>query len=163
MTFSSGSLLVTWPAMANSLNRNLTDCLVVLGREHYPSNRKWDDEANRTVFVTGGFGANADTNGNALYVRDRDGKTWRAEGYMVERFVREVPEDEQAVPYVVTVMSEQGVESYEVMVNTPIAAVLHILKTFGWSDLPYRLSDQRDDLLINVKGVEYVLSPKMKR
>ena len=82
---------------------------------------------------------------------------------MVERFLREVPEDERAVPYIATVMSEQGVESYEVMVNTPIAAVLHILKTLGWSDLPYRLSDQHDDLLIEVKGAEYVLSAKMKR
>jgi len=32
-----------------------------------------------------------------LYVRDRDGKSWRAESYMVERFIREVPEDERAV------------------------------------------------------------------
>ena len=149
--------------MANSLNRNLTDCFVVLGREHYPSDPKWDGEASRTVFVTGGFGANADTGGNALYVRDRDGESWRAEGYMVERFIREVPEDERAVPYIVTVMSEQGVESYEVQAMTPIAAVLQILKTCGWSDLPYRLSDQHDDLLIEVKGVEYVLSAKMKR
>ena len=82
---------------------------------------------------------------------------------MVERFLREVPEDERAVPYIATVMSEQGVESYEVMVNTPIAAVLHILKTLGWSDLPYRLGDQHDDLLIEVRGVEYVLSATMKR
>jgi len=149
--------------MANSLNRNLTDCLVVLGREHYPSDPKWDGEASRTVFVTGGFGANTDTSGNALFVRDRDGKSWRAEGYMVERFVREVPEDERKIAYIVTVMSEQGVESYEVMVKTPIAAVLHILKTLRWSDLPYRLSDQHDDLLIVVKGVEHVLSAKMKR
>jgi len=136
---------------------------VVLGREHYPTDPKWNDEASRTVFVSGGFGANADTNGNALFVRDRDGKSWRAEGYMVERFVREVPEGERAVPYIVTVMSEQGVESYEVMVNTPIAAVLHILKTLGWSDLPYLLSDQHDDLMVTVKGAEHVLSAKMKR
>ena len=149
--------------MANSLNRNLTDCLVVLGREHYPSDPKWDGEASRTVFVTGGFGANASTSGSALFVRDSDGRTWRAEGYMVERFIREVPEDERAVPYIVAVMSEQGAESYEVMVNTPIAAVLHILKTLGWSDLPYRLSDQHDDLLIDVRGAEHVLSAKMKR
>ena len=123
--------------MANSLNRNLTDCLVVLGREHYPSDPKWDGEASRTVFVTGGFGANADTGGNALYVRDSDSKSWRAEGYMVERFVREVPEDEREIPYIVTVMSEQGVECYEVKAKARIVAVLHILKTLGWSDLPY--------------------------
>ena len=145
--------------MANSLNRNLTDCLVVLGREHYPSDPKWNDEASRTVFVTGGFGANADTGGNALYVRDRDGKSWRAEGYMVERFIREVPKDERAVPYTVTVMSANGVESHEATARTPIAAVLSLLTRFGWDGLPYRLSDEHDDALITVEGVDYILSP----
>jgi hypothetical protein len=149
--------------MANSLNRSLTNCLVILGREHYPSDPKWDGEANRTVFVSGGFGANADTSGSALFVRDGDGKSWRAEGYMVERFVREVPVDEREITYIVNVMSEHGVASHEVKATTPLAAVLDILKTLGWSDLPYRLSDQHDDLLIEVKGAEYVLSARTKR
>jgi hypothetical protein len=148
--------------MANSLNRNLTDCLVVLGREHYPTDPKWNDEASRTVFVSGGFGANADTSGNALYVRDRDGKSWRAEGYMVERFIREVPEDERQLLYVVTVMSTEGVESYEMWSKTPTGAVRSVIQVRGWDGIGYRMGEEHDDALITVEGVDYVVSPKKK-
>jgi len=52
---------------------------------------------------------------------------------------------------------------HEAKANTPTPAVLHILKTLASSDFPYRLSDQHDDLLVTVKGVEHVLSAKMIR
>jgi len=149
--------------MANSLDRDLEHCEVVLGREHFPAAEgKWDDEKNRTVFVTGGFGASASSNGNALFVRGTDGVVFRAEGWMVERFVRQVPEDERQILYVVTVMSTEGVESYEMWSMTPTGAVSSVLQVRGWDGINYRMGEEHDDALITVEGVDYVLHPKKK-
>lgn len=149
--------------MANALNRDLENCEVILAREYYPEDEpQWAEEAQRTVFVTGGFGAAASTNGNALFVRQNDGTSFRAEGYMVEKFVREVPEDERAITYVVNVMSEQGVETYEVSAVTTTNATSQVLQQLGWGLLPHRFGVTHDDVLIEVDGVEYALSPKKK-
>lgn len=149
--------------MANALNRDLENCEVVLAREYYPeSEPQWDEEAQRTVFVTGGFGAAASTNGNALFVRQSDGTSFRAEGYMVERFIREVPETEREVVYVVNVMSPSGVQSHQVSALTTTNATSQVLQQLGWGSLPHRMGLTHDDVLIEVDGVEYALSPKKK-
>jgi len=148
--------------MANSLNRDLNNCLVVLGREHYPDDPKWDDEENRTVLTTGGFGCNASTMGGAIFVRDRWGKSWRAEGHQVERCIREVPEDERAIPFIVNVMSPAGVETYEVTAVTDTNATHQVLAIKGWENLPRSIGMTHDDTLIEVDGVEYAIAPKAK-
>lgn len=149
--------------MANSLNRDLNNCEVVLRRDAYPEdNSIWDNEKNRTVFVTGGFGSSAEANGSALFVRDNRGNTWRAEGHMVERLVRVVPAEQQAIIYIVTVMSPTGVETYEVSAITPSSANTEVLKMKGWEHLSHRIGDKADDILIEIDGASHILSPKMK-
>ena len=149
--------------MANSLDKDLNNCLVILGRKYYPEGEpQWDDEENRTVFVTGGFGANPKTNGNALFVRGNDGKSFRAEGYMVEKFVREVPEDEREIAYIVTVMSVNGVETHEVSAINTIRAISKTLELKGWGSFPQKMGDDHDDAMMEVDGVDYIIKPKMK-
>jgi len=150
--------------MANSLNRELKGCEVVIAREYYKDadDPKWDDEQNRTVLVTGGFGSHASTNGSTLFVRDRWGKSWGAKGYQVERFVREVPEEERHIRFIVNVMSPEGVQSYEVMAETSTTATNKIINDLGWGSLPHRIDPSHDDTLIEIEGVEYIVSPKMK-
>ena len=147
--------------MANSLNRELEGCEVILRRSDYPDDPTWNEEANRTVLVVGGFGASAKSNGNALFVRDRWGKSWRAEGYMVEWLVREVPADERDITYIVTVMSDEGLESFEVEALTTSIANNKVIEMKGWKFLPRRIGNH-DDTFVNVDGVEYAVSPKMK-
>jgi hypothetical protein len=149
--------------MANSLNKDLNNCLVVLGRAHYPANEpEWENEENRTVLVYGGFGASPEAMGGALFVRDNKGNTWRAEGHMVERLIREVPVNEQAITYIVTVMTPDGVETHEVSAITPTSATREVLELRGWGSLPHRIGDSADDILIEIDGSSYILSPKMK-
>lgn len=148
--------------MANSLNRDIEFCEVILGREHYPDDPKWNDEMNRTVLVTGGFGCHPTTNGGALFVRDRWGKSWRAEGHQVAQFIREVPEDQRGIPFIVNVMSESGVETYEVIAVTDTSATHQVLANKGWEHLPRRIGMEHDDTLIEVDGVEYAIAPKAK-
>jgi len=149
--------------MANSLDKNLLNAEVVLGRNNYPADEpQWDDEQNRTVLVTGGFGSSAESNGNALFVRGRDGVSFRAEGWMVERYIRLVPEDERQLLYVVTVMSTEGVETHEIWSKTPTGAVQSVIQVRGWDGIGYRMSEDHDDALITVEGVDYIISPKKK-
>jgi hypothetical protein len=49
--------------------------------------KSFQDEASRTVDVTGGFGSNAHTNGTALFVRFLDGTTGHYRGEDVEKFI----------------------------------------------------------------------------
>lgn len=147
--------------MANSLDRELEGCEVVLRRSDYPDDPKWNEEAQRTVFVVGGFGASSKSNGNALFVRDRWGKSFRAEGWMVESFVREVPLEERDITYIVTVMSNEGLESFEVEAPTTSIANNKVIEMKGWKFLPHRIGNH-DDTFVNVDGVEYAVSPKMK-
>lgn len=114
------------------------------------------------MFVTGGFGANASTGGNALFVRGNDGKSFRAEGYQVERLVREVPEGEREITYVVTVMSLNGVETHEVSALNTIKAISKTLELKGWGSLPQKMGVDHDDAMMEVDGVDYIIKPKMK-
>jgi|SRR5450756_1432423 len=149
--------------MANSLNRDINNCVVVLKREYYPDDEpQWDDEDNRTVFVTGGFGADPKTGGNALFVRGNEGTSWRAEGYMVERLVREVPEDEREIIYIVTVMSVNGVETHEVSATTTLRAVSKTLELKGWGSFPQKMGVDHDDAMMEVDGVDYIIKPRVK-
>lgn len=150
--------------MANSLDRDISNCEVVIAREHYKDtgDDKYNDEQNRTVFVTGGFGASAHTNGNALIVRGKDGKSFRAEGWMVEKFVREVPKEEREIAYIVNVMSPEGVHTYDVMAETTTSATHKVLDELGWANLPRHIGLQDDHTYIEVDGVEYAISPKIK-
>jgi len=149
--------------MANSLNRDLNNCEVVLRRDAYPEgNSTWDEEKNRTVFVTGGFGANPKTNRNALFVRGRDGVSFRAEGYQVERLVREVPEDEREIIYIVTVMWVNGVETHEVSALNTIKAISKTLELKGWGSFPQKMGVDHDDAMMEVDGVDYIIKPRMK-
>ncbi|PKQ16736.1 MAG: hypothetical protein CVT67_02900 [Actinobacteria bacterium HGW-Actinobacteria-7] len=149
--------------MANSLDRDIEFCEVVLGREFYPDDEpSWDTEENRTVFCYGGFGSSSEANGSALFVRDHKGNTWQARGHMVERLVREVPEDERAITYIVTVMSPAGVETYEVSAITPNSANTEVLKMKGWEHLTHTLGDKADGVLIDIEGINHILSAKMK-
>lgn len=98
-----------------------------------------------------------------MYVRGNDGKVFRAEGHMVQKFIRRVPEDETGIAYVVTVMSPSGVETHEVVANSPTAANYKVMDELGWLQLPHRADESHDDILVQVDGAEIVLSPKMKR
>lgn len=149
--------------MANSVGRNIDNCEVVLKREYYPEDEpQWNSEEARTVFVSGGFGTNPDTSGNAIFCRGKDGKTFRGEGYMVERFIREVPEDERDLIYVVNVMSVNGVETHDVMAPSTTTATHQVLDSKGWGNLPRRIGVEHDDTLIEVDGVEYAVTVKLK-
>jgi hypothetical protein len=150
--------------MANSLNMDLTHCIVVLKRSQYPAaESKWDDEENRTVFVTGGFGAASNSTSDAMFVRGSDGVVFCVAGWMVERFVRRVPDAEAGIAYVVAVMRDDGVLTSEVVANSPIAAVYKVMDELGWMHLPHttRVIDD-DDILVQVEGATVVLSAKAK-
>ena len=67
--------------MANSLKIELEGKTVVLNKKYYKG-----DEIDRTVVVTGGFGASPITTGTALTVIFvKDGDTCRAEGPEVQK------------------------------------------------------------------------------
>lgn len=67
--------------MANTLNADLTDKVVVLSSDYIKG-----DERARRFLVTGGFGALPHTSGNALVGTFLiDGEKARMEGYMVEK------------------------------------------------------------------------------
>tara|TARA_Y100000034_G_scaffold25708_1_gene30458 strand:+ start:3003 stop:3563 length:561 start_codon:yes stop_codon:yes gene_type:complete len=68
--------------MANTLNQELTGKYVVLRKKIYED--IFPQEEDRVFFVTGGFGANKNAMGNALYgVLVSTGSEFRAEGYHV--------------------------------------------------------------------------------
>ena len=81
---------------------------------------------------------------------------------MVERYIRLVPENERQLLYVVTVMSTEGVETHEIWSKTPTGAVQSVIQVRGWDGIGYRMSEEHDDALITVEGVDYVLHPKKK-
>jgi hypothetical protein len=160
----SGSAGILNGLMANSLNMDLKHCIVVLKRAQYPAaDSKWDDEETRSVFVTGGFGAAPDSSGDAMFVRDSDGVVFCVAGWMVERFVRCVPEGETGIAYVVSVLCNDGIQTRDVVANSPLAASYRVMNDLGWMKLPHstRVIDG-DSLLVEVEGGEVVLSPKKK-
>jgi hypothetical protein len=150
--------------MTDPLDRNLTNCDVVLRREFYPaSDEMWDDENSRTAFVTGGHGANPRIPTGGLLVRDNDGRSFQVDRNKVERFVREVPKNEREITYVVTVMSENGVEAHEVSALTTLRAISKTLELRGWGSLPHKVGMNHDAALVEINGVEYSLTPMRKR
>ncbi len=73
----------------NSLNKDLRGKRVVLRGSALKA--EFAKEAARTVDVTGGFGATANTLGQALFVVFPDGRSDRVSGDSVERIVGETP------------------------------------------------------------------------
>lgn len=72
--------------MANSLNKDLRNKRVLLMKKVFKP--EYQDEKYRIVKITGGFGAEANTIGRAIFVEfECDGKKARFSGYDVEKLL----------------------------------------------------------------------------
>ena len=146
--------------MANSQNTDLNGKLVVIAAQYYEGDAERSAE-ERTVLVQGGFGALPDTAGTALYVRERaTGRTWRAEGFMVDSVIGDCPPEEMELLYTVVVMTPGGVEQHEVSAASATAALHRVREDKGWTHLPRKLSADANEELLEVDGEKVVISVK---
>ena len=146
--------------MANSLNVDLADCVVVLGREHFPADdRRWDAERARTVLVRGGVGAKASVRGSWMWVTDENGAAFRAHGWMVRRLVRR-HEPQVRTSYDVAVMGAQGVDSFEVVATSALAASHRVLHDLGWMQTGHAPRESHGDMCVEVNGAQFVVSAR---
>jgi hypothetical protein len=144
--------------MANALNMDLADCVVVLGREHFPANEpKWNEEHTRTVLVRGGVGSKGAVRGSWMWVTDENGEAFRAHGWMVRRLVRQ-PVPQNHATYAVSVMDADGVQTLEIVATSPLAASYRVMHDLGWMQLSHTACEKHGDLFVEAEGARFVLT-----